>query len=279
MRCLKILFIVAVFLQLSCGKEKHKEKVPEKPIIEFYGLEVRVNNFEESLDFYKNKLGFSIKQEFESPKRVEFDSPEMPFFLVEVNGGSNIDWNTESKANATFQVNKLLHTIDELRSKEVNFITDRLRRNGVGISIPLIDPSNNFHTIIEVQIRDVPEFKEPKIYNTGFSVPDMDVAKEFYVNTLGFKVFSESYLPAALPLKHSDDRFAFMLHYNASTVSNSSISSPDQSQTMLVFSTNNFEEALSFLKESNIDVFELNREEGRVYFKDPFGNFLKLIKK
>ena len=51
-------------------------------------------------------------------------------------------------------------------------------------------------------------FKEPRLYNYGFLIPDMEAGRDFYSNKLGFVVRSEKYLPLDLPLGHKDKSFA-----------------------------------------------------------------------
>ena len=55
-------------------------------------------------------------------------------------------------------------------------------------------------TIVKVE-----PFKEPGIYNFGLLIPDMNVARDFYPNRLGFVVRSEKYLPKDLQLGHKDN--------------------------------------------------------------------------
>lgn len=54
-------------------------------------------------------------------------------------------------------------------------------------------------TIVRVE-----PFKEPKLYNFGYRVPEMQAARDFYANKLGFIARSEKYLPLDLPLGHVD---------------------------------------------------------------------------
>lgn len=249
------------------------------PEIRFYGVQIRVHNMEQAVDFYSKRLGFSISEQMHFPNQLSLKTNSFPLELVLVKEENNTNYKQEAHAKVSFLANDLLPTIDRLRSVGVPFQEKELSKNGVGVHIPFQDPSGNQHTIIEVQIRTVPSFEEPRIYNTGFNVVDMEAAASFYVEKLGFEVFSEDYLPAALPLKHSDNSFAFMLHYK-NEMQQARPSYPKQAQTLLMFETKQLERSIAILKTKGItflsDEIQSNSRGKYIAFKDPSGNISEL---
>lgn len=270
---MKYLFQVCILGFLSNFSTLAQNHQPE---IKFKGVEVRSVNLEEAVEFYSGKLGFNIKDKNFSAGEILLVDETMDFRLKQVLKPNKINYATQSYANIAFQVNTLLPAIDKLREQGIKFEEDKLLRNGIGIGIPFFDPSGNRHFLVEQQVRQTPEFKGIKIYNVGFKVPDINEARKFYVEKLGFEVYSENYLPAALPLKHKAGSLAFMLHFDG-TVSNSRNTDPDESQTVLVFESSDLERTVEYLKDQ--DVTFISFYKLKAVFSDPFGNILLLIEK
>ena len=128
---------------------------------------------------------------------------------------------------------------------------------------------------MEVQIRPVPAFENFKIYNTGITSSDMDKAISFYEQKLGFEEWSRDYLPQAMPLKHSDGSFAFMLHYKPNLRSRERELGKD-SEINLLFSTSDLPAVVKVLQSKGISII---KHDGITAFKDPFGNICELIEK
>jgi len=103
-------------------------------------------------------------------------------------------------------------------------------------------------------------------------MPNLKMAQEFYCDGLGFKVRSTQYLPA-LPLGHSDGKFAFMLHER--DVELTSLN-PDQTQTLIIFMTDNIYQKIITLKRKGISISSFYNNAGDVsetyLLTDPFGN-------
>ncbi len=240
--------------------------------VKFYGVEIKVSDISRAAEFYGETMGFGIKNQTSDEAWLE--TQNFPVKLTKAATANRIDFESETHAKIAFMANSLLLTIDQLRSKNVQFHPQSLSRNGIGIGITFEDPFGNRHSLVEVQVRDVPNFAEPRIYNTGFAMANMDLARDFYVDGLGFEVYSEDYLPDALPLKHADNSFAFMLHYNKDLLVRQS--NEDQSQVSLIFSTPDLESSMGLLKSAGATLIAETQQFSTsgyyIRFVDPLGN-------
>ena len=179
----------------------------------------------------------------------------------------------EVKTGVVFQVNKLLTTYKKLKEKGVQFYDNELERNGVGVAIPFRDPFGNKLWLMEVQIIEVTQFKEPVIYNFGNQVTDIEESENFYLDILGFKALTRKYLPNALPLGHGDHSFAFMLHPTVG-LKTSDVEYPDECQIMLMFYTTNLSSMGNKLRINGIPILVETNES--IVFKDPAGNIIEV---
>ncbi len=239
------------------------------PEFRFHGLKIFVEDLEESRQFYSEELGFRPNAD----SKTIYETGAWPLYLEEAESSVSTKYPTESRTGLTVQTFKLLPRMERLRSQNVPFYDSLLARNGVGISIPFKDPSGNAINLMEVQVRPVPLFEGVKIYNCGVTVPDMDTAIDFYVGLLGFNEWSRNYLPAALPLKHGDNSFAFMIHYKEG-ITKSSVDYGEQPHFSLILETESLEKAKQFLSDEAIEFFE---KESKIIARDPFGNYFEII--
>ncbi len=241
----RVTFILFVFSIATYNNSFGKEN----PSISFDGIKIFVTDLSESKIFYSNVLGFEV--ELENNEEIKLKTNSFPIYLYKATIKKPRNISTEAHVGLSLETEKLLPTIDKMRKLKVKFHDLELVRNGVGIAIPFEDPSGNIIHIIEVQIKEVPEFEGLRVYNSGVSVKELSKAIDFYETTLGFGEWSRDFLPNALPLKHKDGSFAFMLHHKNSLVSNSSKygSTPSMS---LVFNTLNISEFESYLNIKNI---------------------------
>ena len=244
------------------------------PEIRFEGLKAWVEDLDSAREFYEGILGF--KMEVKDKVSAKLNTGSFPIYLEKAIRNNNTDYEKHERTGLSIQVFKLLPAIDQLRSKGVNFLEGHLQRNGVGISIPFTDPSGNLLSLMEVQIREVPEFKGFQIYNTGITSSNMDKAMSFYEGLLGFKEWSRDYLPQAMPLKHEDGSFAFMLHYKPNLESRKRELGRD-SEINLLFSTTDLTKTKEHLLDKGIQI--ISAEDQSLAFTDPFGNVCELIEK
>jgi catechol 2,3-dioxygenase-like lactoylglutathione lyase family enzyme len=250
---------------------------PPTPPLRFEGLRIWVNDLEAAKAFYTEVLGLAIATEDQDKKMLKLNTRPVVLYLSEAENNSSSLYGKHSRTSLTLQVPALLPAIDRLRKAGVALEELELQRNGVGISIPFKDPAGNLLSIIEVQVRPVTPFKGFKIYNAGITTSAMEEAIQFYVAQLGFEEWSRDYLPAAMPLKHPDDSFAFMLHAKPGlTVPH--ISYGQDSDMNLIFSTNDLKALERYLNKAGISTRTATTSAGFI-FKDPFGNHCEVIQK
>lgn len=245
-----------------------------------YGVKIKVTDMDEAIRFYTRTLGFKIQSDKYHPEMVTLDTQPWPTILERTSKTNKNNYPNEARTGLSLQTNHLLPTIEGLKARGIKFYDTLLQRNGVGISIPLEDPFGNVLHLLEVQIRDVPRFEEPRIYNFGITSGNMEAATAFYQGVLGFEDWSRKYLPAALPLKHPDGSFAFMLHYQEG-VSSKESSHPEEAQIVLLFSANNLEQVRRKIKASEAEIITRSKVPGPlgayITVKDPLGNVIEII--
>ncbi len=244
----------------------------ERPEFEVHGVKIFVDDLTIAEKFYSKDLGFKVIKRNKS--RLILETNTYPVYLQLAKQIVDRDLHKESYIGLSFQVTKLLPAIDELRASGIHVQDSLLSRNGVGIDIPFHDPTGNILNLIEVQIRDIPEFNRYRVYNSGAVVNDMIGAENFYKGDLGFLDWSRDYLPDALPLMHKDGSFAFMLHQKKGLIRNTA-SYGTGPQIVLMFEVSNFDETIKYFKQNNIPFQKL---EKLLVLKDPEGNHSEIIK-
>jgi catechol 2,3-dioxygenase-like lactoylglutathione lyase family enzyme len=168
-----------------------------------------------------------------------------------------------------------------MKSLGVEFAETEKRKEGVGYAISIRDPFGRSISMMHQTIRKMDPFKEPKLYNFGYGIPDMETARDFYCNKLGFGVWSEKYLPLDLPLAHQDKTFAFMLHYRAGIKPIKSEYPRLMRFNTIVYETDKLATVVSELKKSGVKILtertQKSPQGSYVVFEDPFGNVSELL--
>lgn len=243
----------------------------QQPDFRFVGLKIKVTDLDQAHEFYNEVLGFKVDKRH---NQLHIVDQSMSVIVEKTTGGSPHEYPFHVRTGISLQVNKLLPTIDWLRGVGVELYDTLLARNGVGISIPFQDPFGNVLHLIEVQVFDGGPVSEPSIYNAGVTVSDMDKAIAFYEGVMGFEEWSKNYLPAALPLKHADGSFAFMIHYQKNLKSSGQpyLKAPGM---LLQFEVEDLENAGTWLEQSQITVHE---SKEKLFCQDPEGNWLEIMK-
>lgn len=256
----KSVFILALFLLTST-------QLFSQPAFRFHGLKMLVHDLDKAKAYYESILGFKVEAN-------KLQTGSWPIYLEETSNPNHSKYPGEARTGLTLQTYKLLPQIDAMRSKGVVLKDSLLSRNGVGISIPFIDPSGNVLSLMEVQVRPISPFEGLTIYNTGVTISDMESAIAFYEGVLGFKEWSRNYLPDALPLKHGDGSFAFMIHYKKG-LSDNRMKYPADAQMVIVIETQDLSLAATYFEEKDINFIRMN---DRLVIRDPEGNNLEIRK-
>lgn len=247
---------------------------PPASLIMTHALKINVDDMSRALDFYVTKLGFDIASRSEFPEKVLLQTDDRISLILNRVDKLQKTQASDSQVVLTLQVNDLDAAIARMKSLGVEIAEPQPRKEGVGNAIYIRDPFGRKISLMHHTIVKVEPFKEPRIYNFGVLVPDMNAGRDFYASKLGFVVRSEKYLPLDLPLGHRDKSFGFMLHYRPevqATRSEYPRASPDYS---IVFETANLPKALEALTKAGIEI--IAKQQGVVIFKDPFGNISEL---
>jgi catechol 2,3-dioxygenase-like lactoylglutathione lyase family enzyme len=254
----------------------------EGPIsIRTYGVKINVDNMDKALAFYCDKLGFEVEDRRQYPQQVFLKTGDRVKLILNAVKKLRQSSPEDTKVSLTLQVNDLDQAITRMRSLGVEFVEREKRTEGVGFAISIRDPFGRSVSLMHQTIAKVEPFKEPKLYNFGYGIPDMDRARDFYCNKLGFVARSEKYLPLDLPLGHQDKTFAFMLHYRPGIKPITS-GTPDAAPfNMIVYETDDLEKAVAALKKSGVKILRDRPQKSAVgdvvVFEDPFGNLSELV--
>jgi catechol 2,3-dioxygenase-like lactoylglutathione lyase family enzyme len=152
----------------------------------------------------------------------------------------------------------------------------------VGDAIYIKDPFGRLISLMHQTVVKVEPFKEPRLYNFGFLIPDMEVGRDFYSNKLGFVVRSEKYLPNDLPLGNGDKSFAFMLHYRQGVTPVKGDDPEGTPFNTLIFEADDLPAAVKTLEARGVKILRRPAQKKgavgqSVAFEDPFGNVSELV--
>lgn len=262
----------------------------QTPIIRTHAVKLNVTNMDKALKFYTTQLGFAVADRSDFPRCVVLETNERVKLVLNQVKKLRKANPADTDASFTLQVNDLDQTIARMKSLNVRFAEKHPRKEGVGNAISIVDPFGRSISLMHQTIVKVEPFQEPRLYNFGFTVPEMESARRFYTEVLGFQVRSEKYLPLDLPLGHSDKSFAFMLHYRAGIRPIEANPKQGTAFNTVVFETDQFDLATKALQQAKGQILS-NGDSGRdsntksgngrpgrsLIFLDPFGNASELI--
>lgn len=260
---------------LTCMVELLSAPKDHAPNLKLAGIMIWVDDLDKAENFYKEILGFQPAVAEPITNGLTLNSHGMTIYLATAGKHQKMIYEQDVRTAITIEVPKLLPAIDQLRNAGLEFEENHLQRNGVGISIPLHDPAGNLLNLIEVQNHAVAPFESFRVYNLGITSSGLDAARAFYIEKLGFEAWSFDYLPAALPLKHANGSFAFMLHKKVG-LSNRNPAYGQVNDTQLVFHCADLELTSKQLESAGIETLAEN--EGLVC-RDPFGNYFHIRQK
>ncbi|MDX1941933.1 MAG: VOC family protein [Saprospiraceae bacterium] len=245
-----------------------------------FGVKINVADMDKAIDFYANKLGFLIKSKQHYPQMVilNSNSDEGDIILNKVNNLIS-ESVSDVKTGITFQVNDLDSAIIKLKNKGVDFGNQMKRKEGVGYAISFEDPFGTRLSMMHVTIMKQEYFAEPKIYNYGILISDMDKSREYF-KKLGFVERSQRYLPLDMPLGHPDKTFGFMLHYRDG-VQNIHYNTSNDEHVVIIFKTNDLVSTLDKMKNAGYVFVQSKIQNGPmgkwISFRDPFGLVYDLV--
>jgi len=257
-----------------------KAKIEEKSLIRTHALKINVDDMQKALLFYVEKLGFEIQDKSAYPQTVILKTNDRIKLILNRVERLQKAGPKDTQVGLTLQVNDLDQSIARLKSQGVQFAEPEPRKEAVGNAITILDPFGRRISLMHQTVGKVESFKEPRIYNFGLLIPDMNMGRTFYANGLGFVVRSEKYLPLDLPLGHKDKSFGFMLHYRYGVQAFKTGYSEAAPYYTIVFETDNMKEALEAMNRNGIEIIRQEPPKagkpGTVVFTDPFGNISEL---
>lgn len=269
------------FVKNSSAAQAGLNTAATESLIRTYGVKINVDDMEKALSFYNGKLGFEVEDRSDYPDDV----------VLKSGGGGKLILNrvkrlkplgpNDTRLSLTLQVNDLDRAVERMTALGVEFGEKERRKEGVGNAIYIRDPFGRLISLMHQTIVKVEPFREPKLYNFGVVVPDMQAGRDFYSHKLGFVVRSERYLPLDLPLGHRDKSFAFMLHYRPGVTAVKSDYPRAASLNTLVFETDSLPAAAAELTARGVKILggkpRKSRRGSYVVFEDPFGNVSELV--
>lgn len=274
-----IALLASALLLVGPANDPGAGRAETEPLIRTHGLKLNVDDMEKALSFYEGKLGFEA-EERGADYAVLKSGDRVKLILNRVTNLRALG-PRDTQLSLTLQVNDLDQAVERLKALGVEFGEKERRREAVGYAIFIKDPFGRRISLMHQTVVKVEPFREPRIYNFGFLVPDMQAGRDFYSGKLGFVVRSEKYLPLDLPLGHGDKSFAFMLHYRPGVVRVGSDHPRAAAFNTLVFETGDLRAASEALAARGVKF--LDREPRRsargsyLAFEDPFGNVSELL--
>lgn len=236
---------------LICGNSVFAQQAP----IDFrvYGVKINVPSLEKAVEFYSGVMGFRVEKINLNYREVHLISgDERKIILKETAEKLLADDGDYSCTSFALQVNDLDRTFRTWSEKGVKFFEKEKRTEGIGFSLHYYDPFGNNFSVVEVTVGERKTFDEPKLYNFGYYIPDINNSMDFYSVRLGFIEKTKKYLPEDMPLYHVDKSFGFMLHLNRRDWGlRKEVSG--KNAVNLVFSTSNLSKAESYLKSMRIE--------------------------
>lgn len=275
---MKAKFFVIVYLSVLFTHENNVFG-QASPVLRTYGIKINVTDMAKAIDFYTRQLGFEIESKIDYPKSVALKSNDSNKLILNLVGNLVEEGAKDCKAGLTLQVNDYDKAVTKMKSSGVNFGSNVKRKEGVGYSIYFSDPFGTMLSTMQVTVVKEDPFPEPRIYNYGILIPDMDKARAFF-QKLGFVERSEKYLPLDMPLGHTDGSFGFMLHFREG-IEPLHYNTANDEHIVIMFSVTDLASSVQKLKEAGIEIIQSKIQHSKlgryVSFRDPFGMVYELI--
>ena len=261
--CVKVFIFHFLIISISFGFNTGQANINfnEAQLIRVYGVKINVDDMTKAEDFYCGKLGFEIEDRSGYPKQIVLKTDGKSKLILNAVKKIRKQEPKETCVSFTLQVNELDKAIEKMKSLKIEFAEKEPRKEGVGNAISILDPFGRQISLMHQTIIKVEPFKEPKIYNFGYYIPDMTMGRDFYADKPGFVVRSEKYLPLDLPLGHKDKTFGFMLHYRTGVKSIKNSYPKAMPQYMIIYQTENLRNAISELEKAGVKVLSRKIEE------------------
>lgn len=164
--------------------------------LEVAAVRIDVLDIAESALFYRDHLGFRIESGERSDGTVRLANGEVPLILRRVSG----DRPAARGVRLNLMTGDLDRLVARLETAGGSLEPGPEERSAVGRYRTLIDPSGNRIHLKELFQHELGE-DEIRVFNLGIPVREMAAAERFYVEGLGFPVYSRDYDPPVVPLQ------------------------------------------------------------------------------
>jgi lactoylglutathione lyase len=111
-------------------------------------ISIYVSNMELAKQFYCEKLGFEVSQEYDETL-VELEHEGIPVILQQVEQSAQTDYPNHSQVVLGLQTDNLVHSIAEMTSKGIEVIYDTPQPCPPGYYSAIKDPFGNVIEILE----------------------------------------------------------------------------------------------------------------------------------
>jgi len=240
---------------------------------------VRVADLDQAVDFYSQLFAFEAVPEDYGPELVVLRNGPVELILQKVERRTKIDYPKVSEAHLNLQVEDLARSLEQLRERKVPLLREEPAQAAIGPHMPITDPSGNLLHVVELSYHEGP-LPKPRVFNFGIKLTDMEKARSFYCDVLGFEVFSEEYYPPVIPLRKSG-ALPLVLHETAERVAHAP--APSQAQVNLLLAVEEVSRAVRELESRGVEFLEDEPRRTPVgilaAFRDPFGNVHQLIER
>lgn len=254
-------------------------QLKKSDLIRTYGIKINVTDMDKAIYFYSGKIGFEIESKKNYPNMVVLKSNDNNKLIPNLVRNLVLEGPNDVRTGLTLQVNNYDQATELLKSKGVDFGDNVKRKEGVGYSIYFSDPFGTQLSTMQVTVYKEEPFTEPRIYNYGILIPDMEKARAFF-KKLGFVERTERYLPLDMPLGHPDNSFGFMLHYRDG-IESLHYNTANDEHIVILFQINDIEAKIKEMKKSNIKFVQSKVQQNGlgkyISFRDPFGLVYELI--
>lgn len=243
------------------------------------GALVRVADLEQAVDFYSELFAFEVVPHDYGPELVVLRNGPVELILHKVERRTKIDYPKVSEAHLNLQVENLARSLEQLRERKVPLLREEPAQAAIGPHMPITDPSGNLLHVVELSYHEGPLAK-PRVFNFGITLTDMEKARSFYCDALGFEVFSEDYYPPVIPLRKSG-ALPLVLHETAER--RAQPADPSRAQVNLLLAVEDVSRAVRDLESRGVEFLEDEPRRTPVgilaAFRDPFGNVHQLIER
>jgi len=112
-------------------------------------IQINVDNMDEAIDFYSNKLGFPVESKAHYPDIVKLQQEGVTFLLYRVPKKAQIDYPNVAQTLINVATDDLVGTLDRLKRQGVAILHDQPEPCPVGVYAAVRDPAGNVLELIE----------------------------------------------------------------------------------------------------------------------------------